>query len=53
MRHIEIIMAAGCVPYFVDLEKLPKFTMQFYPKQDLFRRAKTKWPFLGSELVFS
>ena len=39
MRHIEI-MASGCVPYFVDLEKLPKATLQFYPK-DLFRRAKT------------
>ena len=38
MRHIEI-MAAGCVPYFVDLEKMPKSTMQFYPK-DLLRRAK-------------
>ena len=38
MRHIEI-MAAGCVPYFVDLDRLPKHTMQFYPK-DLLSRAK-------------
>jgi len=50
MRHTEV-MASGCVPYFVDLEKLPKATLHFYPK-DLFRRAKTlegvtrNWPFL-------
>lgn len=38
MRHIEI-MASGCVPYFIDLERIPKHTMQFYPK-DHFLRAK-------------
>jgi len=38
VRHIESI-AAGCVPYFVDLEKMPQDTVKFCPK-DLFRRAK-------------
>ena len=33
-------MAAGCVPYFIDVDQVPKHTMQFYPK-DLLRRAKT------------
>jgi hypothetical protein len=32
-------MASGCVPYFIDLERIPKHTMQFYPK-DHFLRAK-------------
>ena len=31
MRHLEI-MAAGCIPFFTDLDKLPSLTMQFYPK---------------------
>ena len=32
MRHIEI-MASGCVPFFVDIDELPRRTMQFYPKK--------------------
>ena len=38
MRHLEI-MAAGCIPYFTDLDSLPRLTMQFYPKK-LFAEAK-------------
>ena len=25
-------MAAGCVPFFVDVDEIPRGTMQFYPK---------------------
>ena len=38
MRHLEI-MAAGCVPYFLDLDNIPPLTLQFYPKS-LFAEAK-------------
>lgn len=34
-RHLEII-GSGCVPLFIDIEKIPKYTMIHYPK-DLFR----------------
>ena len=39
MRHVEI-MAAGCVPYFVDLDDLPPLTMQFLPRS-LLQEAKS------------
>jgi hypothetical protein len=32
MRHYEIL-ANGCVPYFIDLDKCPEKTMTFLPKQ--------------------
>jgi hypothetical protein len=38
MRHYEIL-ANGCIPYFVDIEKCPKNTMYLCPKQ-LFIEAK-------------
>ena len=31
MRHYEII-ANGCIPYFIDIEKCPKYTMFLLPK---------------------
>ncbi|KAJ9466023.1 hypothetical protein DIPPA_09796 [Diplonema papillatum] len=31
LRHYEIL-AAGCVPYFVDLPRLPATTMAFFPR---------------------
>ena len=31
-RHLEII-GAGCVPLFLDVEKIPKYTMIHYPKE--------------------
>ena len=34
-RHLEII-GAGCIPLFLDIEKIPKYTMVLYPK-DLFK----------------
>ena len=41
MRHLEI-MAAGCIPYFTDLEKIPTLTLQFYPKLLLADAKKIK-----------
>ena len=38
MRHLEI-MAAGCIPFFTDLDELPSLTMQLYPK-GLLQEAK-------------
>eukprot|EP01061_Rhynchopus_euleeides_P009115 TRINITY_DN18265_c5_g1_i1.p1 TRINITY_DN18265_c5_g1~~TRINITY_DN18265_c5_g1_i1.p1 ORF type:complete len:856 (+),score=237.74 TRINITY_DN18265_c5_g1_i1:73-2640(+) len=32
LRHYEIL-SQGCVPYFVDLHKLPASTMPFFPKK--------------------
>ncbi|GHT15317.1 hypothetical protein AGMMS4956_15010 [Bacteroidia bacterium] len=32
LRHYEI-MANGCIPYFIDLEKCPQETMCLFPKQ--------------------
>ena len=32
MRHYEIL-ANGCIPYFVDLDKCPKKTLSFLPKE--------------------
>jgi len=32
MRHYEIL-ANGCLPYFLNLEKCPELTMQSFPKQ--------------------
>ena len=32
LRHYEIL-SQGCVPYFIDLEKLPAATMPFFPKK--------------------
>jgi hypothetical protein len=32
MRHYEIL-ANGCIPYFIDIEKCPKNTMAFLPKK--------------------
>eukprot|EP01063_Lacrimia_lanifica_P012787 TRINITY_DN1948_c0_g1_i1.p1 TRINITY_DN1948_c0_g1~~TRINITY_DN1948_c0_g1_i1.p1 ORF type:complete len:756 (+),score=151.61 TRINITY_DN1948_c0_g1_i1:57-2324(+) len=32
LRHYEIL-AAGCVPYFVDLHRMPSATMVMYPKE--------------------
>lgn len=37
MRHYEII-ACGCIPYFVDIEKCPRNTMTLLPK-DLFLKC--------------
>ena len=37
MRHYEIL-ANGCIPYFIDIEKCPKNTMSLCPK-DLFIEA--------------
>jgi len=39
MRHLEI-MANGAVPFFPDLDKMPRLTMQHYPKA-LFQEART------------
>eukprot|EP00754_Rhynchopus_humris_P015467 Rhum_TRINITY_DN14441_c4_g1::Rhum_TRINITY_DN14441_c4_g1_i3::g.89275::m.89275 len=32
LRHYEIL-ATGCVPYFVDIHRLPAATMPFFPRQ--------------------
>ena len=48
MRHLEI-MAAGCIPYFIDLESLPRLTMQFYPKQMLAEAMSLKGVTLQGE----
>jgi hypothetical protein len=37
MRHYEILLN-GCIPYFIDIEKCPKYTMYLLPK-DLFIQA--------------
>jgi hypothetical protein len=31
LRHYEIL-ANGCIPYFIDIENIPKNTMTFFPK---------------------
>jgi hypothetical protein len=36
MRHYEIV-ANGCLPYFIDLESCPLFTMYIFPKHLLIR----------------
>lgn len=40
-RHLEII-GSGCVPLFLDIEKIPKYTMIHYPK-DLFRAVRKNY----------
>lgn len=37
LRHLEI-MANGCIPYFINIEKCPKNTLSLYPK-DLFYQS--------------
>jgi hypothetical protein len=39
MRHYEIL-ANGCIPYFLDIENCPKYTMYLLPK-DLFIQSNT------------
>lgn len=34
LRHYEII-ANGCIPYFIDIEKIPKNTMFRFPKEQI------------------
>lgn len=36
LRHYEI-MANGCLPLFLEIEKCPSRTMTFFPKQDMIR----------------
>ena len=40
-RHLEII-GSGCVPLFLDMEKIPKYTMIHHPK-DLFRAVRKNY----------
>lgn len=44
MRHYEI-MAAGAMPYFMDLESCPSETMKYLPKEDLIlgRQLCDRW----------
>jgi hypothetical protein len=44
MRHYEIL-ANGCLPYFIDIDKCPDLTMNTFPKQlclDLKNKLKTE-----------
>lgn len=47
MRHYEIL-ANGCIPYFINIEKCPKNTMTLLPKElliesnDLYNKVKVK-----------
>jgi len=46
MRHYEIL-ANGCLPYFINIDKCPKLTMVSFPKQlclDLLVDSKTNGP---------
>ena len=46
MRHYEIL-ANGCLPYFINIDKCPELTMASFPKQlcsDLIADSKTNGP---------
>ena len=45
MRHYEIL-ANGCIPYFIDIEKCPENTMALLPKQLLLNGNKLYHQFI-------
>ena len=49
MRHYEIL-ANGCIPYFIDIEKCPENTMALLPKQLLLNGNKLYHQFIQKKI---